>query len=214
MSPRSGRRPGGADTRAEILRAALRLFAERGYSDTTLREVGAAAAVDPALVVHYFASKERLFAQALQIPLEPDLVLRALQGGDPSQAGARVIRLFLSLWESPPTQEPLMAMLRSALTNAKARDLLRSFLGEAMVGPVAAALGGTAPELRATLVGSQLVGLAVARYMVPVEPLASADPDLVTGWIAPTLQRYLAGGPASPPGAGQGGRAGSPSKAE
>ena len=193
MSPRSGRRPGSEDTKAEILATARRLFAQRGYRETTLRDIGAAAGVDPSLISHYFQCKERLFSVALEVPLVPAEILDLLRNGDPSRAGERVIQFFLRLWEGPPTREPLLAMLRSAVSDDRARELLAGFLGAAVVEPVGTVLEGAERELRATLVGSQLVGLAVARYLLCIEPLASADPERVVTWIAPTLQGYLAG---------------------
>lgn len=193
MSPRLGRRPRGANTRAEILAAARRQFARRGYREVTLRAVAREAGVDVALVSHYFESKEGLFGATLELPLRSADVLERLREGDPAEAGERVLGLFLELWERPSSQDQLLAMLRSALTNQPAGERFRAFLQEAVVGPAASVIGGNEAELRATLVGSLLEGLAVARYLLKLEPLASAEPSQLTRLVAPALRAYLAG---------------------
>jgi hypothetical protein len=98
---------------------------------------------------------------------------------------------FLSLWEDEETREPLLTVLRSALTHDAAAESLREFVTEALVARVAALLATPDAALRATLMGSQLVGLAIGRYLLRIEPLASADADAVVTWVAPTLERYL-----------------------
>lgn len=193
MSPRPGRRPMGQDTRTQILEAARRQFGRLGYRAVTLRDVAREAGVDPALVSHYFESKERLFEVALELPLQAEEILGRLRQGEPAEAGERILGLFLELWEGPASREPLMVMLRSALTNERARDLLRGFLFEGVVAPAAALIGGEEAELRATLVGGHLLGLAVVRYLIEVEPVASATPSQLLRLVAPALQRYLAG---------------------
>jgi AcrR family transcriptional regulator len=191
MSTRRGRRTAGGDTRAEILAAARSMFAEGGYAAATLRAVARSAGVDPALILHHFGSKEGLFRAAMQVPIDPSVIAALITSGDRSVLGERLCAYFLRLWEDGATREPLLAMLRSALTNEVAADSLRGFVSEALVGRVATALDFPDAKLRATLMGSQLVGLAIARYLLRIEPLASADAATVTAWVAPTLQRYL-----------------------
>lgn len=191
MSTRRGRRVSGGDTRGEILTAARAMFAEGGYAATTLRAVALRAHVDPALILHHFGSKETLFRSAMDVPLDPAAIAAIIGDGNRDALGERVCMYFLGLWEEPATREPLLAMLRSALTNDAAADSLRGFLSEALVGRVALMLDVPDAALRATLVGSQLVGLAIDRYLLRLEPLASADTDTVVRWVAPTLQRYL-----------------------
>lgn len=191
MSPRRGRRRAGGDTRAEILAAARFMFAESGYAAATLRAVAQRAGVDPALILHHFGSKEALFRAAMQVPIDPSVIAALIGSADHGALGERLCMYFLELWEDGATREPLLAMLRSALTNAAAAESLRAFVTEALVGRVAMALDFPDAALRATLMGSQLVGLAIARYVLRIEPLASADADTVTAWVAPTLQRYL-----------------------
>ncbi len=191
MSARRGRRVAGSDTRAEILTAARVLFAEGGYAATTLRAVGLRAHVDPALILHHFGSKETLFRSAMDVPIHPAAVAAIIADGNRDLLGERLCRYFLGLWEEGSTREPLLAMLRSALTHDAAAGTLRGFVAEALVGRVALALDVPDAALRATLVGSQLVGLAIGRYLLQLEPLASADDATIVRWVAPTLQRYL-----------------------
>jgi AcrR family transcriptional regulator len=191
MTTRRGRRVAGGDTRAEILTAARALFAESGYTATTLRAVAMDAHVDPALILHHFGSKEALFRSAMHVSIDPAAIAALIGDGDRAALGERLCRYFLGLWEDGATREPLLAMLRSALTHDGAADSLRGFLTEALVGRVAMVLDVPDAALRATLVGSQLIGLAIVRYLLRIEPLASADAATVVHWVAPTLQRYL-----------------------
>jgi AcrR family transcriptional regulator len=191
MTTPRGRRVAGGDTRAEILIAARSMFANLGYTATTLRAVALLADVDPALILHHYGSKEALFRSAMRVPIDPDAIAAIIGTGDRNALGERLCVYFLGLWENDATREPLLAMLRSALTHDAARESLRGFVTEALVGRVAMLLDVPDAALRATLMGSQLVGLAIARYLLRVEPLASASTATVAAWVAPTLQRYL-----------------------
>jgi AcrR family transcriptional regulator len=188
---RSGRRHGESSARADILDAARVSFAERGYDRATIRDIAGRAAVDPALVIHYFRSKEALFGEALELPLQPrEVFARGIAAGR-EQLGVTIVRTFLEAWEPPENRVRLMAMLRSALTNEAAMGMIRDLLVREVFGPITAALGVPDAQLRATLVGSQLLGLAVMRYVGRIEPLASASIDELVTAIGPTLQRYL-----------------------
>jgi AcrR family transcriptional regulator len=190
---RRGRRTGGPDTREQVLEAARRRFGQQGYDATTVRQVAADAGVDPALVHYFFGTKSALFAAAVEYPVNPaELVAELVATGGTGDLGERLLRLFLRLWEGRDTS-PLFALIRSASDNEHAATALREFITREVVGRVARAIEADQPELRATLCGSQIVGLAMVRYVVRVEPLASADPEEVVAWIAPTLQRYLTG---------------------
>jgi AcrR family transcriptional regulator len=191
MTTRRGRRVAGGDTRAEILIAARSMFADLGYAATTLRAVALQADVDPALILHHYGSKEALFRSAMRVPIDPDAIAAIIGTGARSALGERLCVYFLGLWENEATRAPLLAMLRSALTHDAARESLRGFVTEALVGRVAMLLDVPDAALRATLMGSQLVGLAIARYLLRIEPLASANAATVAAWVAPTLQRYL-----------------------
>jgi AcrR family transcriptional regulator len=195
---RSGRRPGESLTREAILDAARLEFAELGYDRATIRGIGARAAVDPSLVLHYFGAKEQLFTAALQIPAEPGEVVRRVMREDAAHMGAAVVRTFLETWEPEESRAPLLAMIRSAMTNEVAMGLVREYLERRIYGPITQALGLPDAELRAALVGAQLIGLAMVRYIARIEPLASAGSETVVAALGPTVQRYLTGeiGPA------------------
>jgi len=189
---RGGRRPGESSTRADILEAARAAFAEHGYDRATIRDIAGRAGVDPALVIHYFGSKEALFIEALELPIRPSEVFARGMAAGRDRLGETIVRTFLEAWDAPETQLRLMAMLRSALTNEAAMGMIRDLLVREVFTPVTEALGVPDAQFRATLVGSQLVGLSVLRYIGRIEPLASASVDDLVAAIGPTIQRYLA----------------------
>ncbi len=191
MKRRSGRRRGESGAREDIAVAAARLFAERGFDRTSLRAIAAEAGVDPALVTHYFGSKQRLFVEVTELPLDPSLVVAQVMEGPREDAGRRLAHLILGVLESPEGRGRVTGLVRSAASEPEAAAMLRTLLETRLVGPVAAALGSDRAELRATLVGSQMVGLVMARYVVGVQPLASADADEIAAAIAPVVQYYL-----------------------
>ena len=188
--PRTGRRPGVTATRERILAAARERFADAGWDGTTIRAIAAEAAVDPALVLHYFGSKEGVFRAAIEFPLDPATVVPRLLAPGLDGLGERMVRFFIDVWDSPDGR-PLLSVIRSAVTSEQAAQLLREFISREVLGRVAAALEVDQPRLRASLAGSQLVGLAMIRYVVKLDPIASADPETLATWAGPTLQRYL-----------------------
>lgn len=189
---RPGRRPGETRTREAILAAARTQFAEKGPR-ATVREIAAAAEVDPALVIHFFGTKDDLFLEAMQWPFDVDEAVRGVVEGPRSRMGERLAQLFFSIWDDPERREPVIGLLRAATTSPQAAELLRELIGRRVLGQVASHLGGADARLRASLCGSQLVGIGIARYIVGLEPLASLDVDEVSQAVAPTLQRYLTG---------------------
>jgi len=199
---RSGRRPGESSAREDILAAAGTEFAEHGFDRATIRGIAGQAGVDPALVIHYFGSKDALFAEVLQLPVRPREVFTRAAAADSGRIGETVARAFLEAWEPPEQRVRLTAMLRSATTNETAMRILRELLVREVFAPMTETLAVPDGELRATLVGSQFVGLALMRYVGGVEPLASASIDELVAAIGPTVQRYLTGdlGPEPAPG--------------
>ena len=193
MSPRTGRRPGASDTRGQILDAARRRFAAEGYSAATIRSIATDAEVDAALVHHYFGTKAQLFTAALELPVDPGQVTSALLAGPTDEVGRRLVRTFLGVWDSPTGRHHMRALVRAAATEAEAARMLREFLIDGLLSPVAESLGGDRPRLRAGLVGSQMVGLAFLRYVVELDVLTDADHDAIEAALAPTVQRYLTG---------------------
>ena len=219
---RAGRRTGESGTREAILVAARAQFADRGYDGATIRAIAAAAVVDPALVHHFYGSKEQLFVAAMRLPVVPSEVLAAVfppGGRDPAVSlGVHMVRTFLGVWEHEDVRGPFLGLLRSALTSEQAAGMLREFVTEVILGPVAAASaagadeaapGQAGPEFRAALVASQMLGLALTRYVLALGPAAAASADDLAAAIGPTLDRYLAGD-IQPPGENQGGVPGLP----
>jgi AcrR family transcriptional regulator len=190
---RTGRRPGESGTRDAILEAARREFAQHGYDRATIRAVAGGAGVDPALVHYFFGTKAELFAAAMQLPINPAEAAEAMLAGEPERIGERLIGTFLAVWDYAPNRDVFLGLLRSAVTDEHAATLLREFAVRELFGRVAAALGTPDAELRASLVFSQIFGLAVARYILRVEPLASAPGQVVAAAVGPTVQRYLTG---------------------
>jgi AcrR family transcriptional regulator len=190
---RTGRRPGRSGTREAILEAARGAFAQVGYDRATIRDIAGAAGVDPALVHHYFSDKQGLFIAAMELPLDPERIVAAVTGGDPERSGERVASLLLLLWDNTETRNPLLALVRSAVSNENAARMLREFVAAAIFTRVARELGMADAPLRASLVASQIIGLAIGRYVVRIEPLASARREVLIAAVAPTIQRYLTG---------------------
>ena len=189
----TGRRPGESGARDDILAAARTEFAGSGYDRATIRGIAARADVDPALVHHYFGSKEQLFETAVELPVSPALFLPPILAGERARIGEEVTRRFLTVWEEPHNRPIFLAMLRSVLSNEQVADVVRRLLVKEIFGPIATALGVPDAELRATLAGSQFIGLALMRYVGRVEPLASADVSSLAAAVGPTIQRYLTG---------------------
>jgi AcrR family transcriptional regulator len=192
-TPRTGRRPGGGNTREEILVAARRLFAERGYQDATVRAIAAEAGVDAALVVHFFGSKSELLGEAVEWPFDPDAEMPKLLAEGRAHVGTQLARLFVRTWDDEGARNPILTLLRAATTEPRAAATLRAFMSLRLFTPLMERLGSDRPELRADLVMSQLVGLGLARYVLRLEPLASTGSRELVALTAPTLQRYLTG---------------------
>lgn len=196
-APRRRGRPARSDTdtgpgaRERILEAARNEFAARGYDKTSVRGIAKAAGVDPALVHHYFGTKDEVFGAAIELSFEPALVLPALLGGGQEGIGERLARYFISVWENPVSRAPLLAIMRSAVTNEAAAALLRKFVLRRLLERIAVELDVPDPTLRAELAASHMIGIAILRYVLKAEPLASVDTEEIVRMVAPTLQRYL-----------------------
>ncbi|HET6855526.1 MAG TPA: TetR family transcriptional regulator [Streptomyces sp.] len=188
--PRSGNTD-GPGARERILQAARDEFSERGYDKTSMRGIAKAAGVDAALVHHYFGTKDDVFVAAVEMSFEPALVLPAIIGQGTDGIGERLARYFIGVWENPVTRAPLLAIVRSALTNETAAKVLRTFVLRRLLERVAEEIDVPNPTFRAELAASHMVGIAMLRYVVKVEPMASVDTEEIVALVAPTLQRYL-----------------------
>ncbi|GAA2781619.1 TetR/AcrR family transcriptional regulator [Saccharopolyspora taberi] len=196
---RRGRRRSGEDTRAALVAAAREVFTEHGYSGATVRRIATRAGVDPAMVNHWFGGKEGLFSAAVSIPVNPSEIIPKLMEGDPQHLGERMVRQFVTVWDA---QEggAFMALMRGIATHEESVRILREFITSVVFGRMIKELGMNRPELRAALCGTQIVGLGMMRYVVRLEPLASADRETVVAAVAPNLQRYLTGDLSDVPG--------------
>lgn len=189
---RSGRRPGNQDTKSSILEAARRQFAEKGYDQASIRGIAGDAGVDPALVHHYFGTKEKLFLAAMNAPINPGELIPQALAGPRDQAGERLVRLVLRVWDSPAGAAAL-AMFRSAISNEWTARLLREFVITQILRKAVTEMIVDPDEapMRSNLVATQMAGLLMARYLLKLEPLASAGPEAIVAAIAPNVQRFL-----------------------
>ena len=189
---RTGRRPGVTHTRDDILVAARRLFSRNGYSDTSIRSIAREAGVDPALVHHYYHSKAEVFAAAVDDALRPSEMIGEDEP-EPDTLGESLVRRFLERIESAAAGDSLLAVLRSAVTHDEVAERLRAFLANELYARVEQAIRRPDSALRAALVGSALVGIALSRLVLKVEVLARADREAIVRAVGPTVQRYLTG---------------------
>jgi len=192
LATRSGRRPGNQDTKQSILEAARFAFAEKGFDKASIRAIAGEAQVDPALVHHYFGTKEKLFLASMNAPINPaELVPKALEGPR-EQAGERLVRLVLSIWDSPAGAAAI-GMFRSALSNEWTARLLREFVVTQVLRRAATELSMNEREapMRAALMATQMAGLITARYVLKIEPVASAPPETLVAALGPNVQRFL-----------------------
>ncbi len=192
---RPPRHPDQPDTRAAILEAARAEFAVKGFEGASLRAVARGAGVDASLVHHYFGTKEGLMIAALELPFDPrELVPQMLADGVDSLPD-RLARQFVTIWESEDERRPMLALIKAAVTSEAAADVVRTGWAQMIVEPLAIAMDTPDARLRAELVASQLVGLAMLRYVIAVEPLASADPEDVIARLAVTIRAALLDAP-------------------
>lgn len=188
---RRGRPRGGTDSRERILAAAVDEFGEQGYDGSTVRSIAGRAGVDSALVHHYFGTKADLFAEAVGIPLRPDIDVPGIVAGPREEVGERLVRYVLEAFERPEVRRRGVMLIRTALGSRVTSPLLAGFLSRELIGRIAKLLAVPDAELRATLVASQIAGLIVTRYVLALGPLAAADIGDLVHRVGPTVQRYL-----------------------
>lgn len=181
--------PKSERTRAAILKAAQELFAQLGYDRTTVRDIAARASIDPAMVMRYFGSKDELFARATAFDLQlPDLSkIRA------SQLGKTLIAHFLELWEGSLSTGGLTILLRASASNEDAAAKMRTIFGGQVVPMLAKVTPPAELPVRAGLVSSHILGLALCRYVLKVPPVVAMEREQIIRSVGPTLQRYIAG---------------------
>lgn len=192
MTPEHGRKRSADDARTRILAAARARFGQSGFEGATIRAIAAEAGYDPALVMRYFGSKEQLFA----VSIVSDLEILDLSSVSREQVGEVIVRGYLEQWEgSEGADRPIL--LRAAVTHPAARAQLEKRLTEQVVGPLIGALNPTESherhEQRAALLATQMLGLALCRYMLELPSVAGLSIDQLVRWITPTVDRYLFG---------------------
>jgi len=188
---RSGRRPGDSGTREAIATAALEQFARLGYERTTIRSIALQAGVDPALVMHYFGSKEQLFEASMDMSMGVPAVLDRLTSGDPGEIGHRLAVFLMTVMDDPVAGNVLIGRIRTGTTDPAAAELLRRLVVREMLLPLAERIGADHAEVRAGLVGSQVVGLVHTRWIVGIDSIVELSREQVVAAIGPTFQRYL-----------------------
>ena len=192
--PKVGRRPGNQDTRGQIIMAARQAFAEKGFAGASMRAIAAEAAVDPALIHHYFDSKQQLFLATVALPLElPEFVQKVAAGGR-DDLGERLVRTVLGVWDSE-LQPSLVAAIRTTLTDPALTRSVGEFLALEVIGQVLRR-DDLAPEeanRRAGLVASQILGLVIGRYVLRLPVLVNRQTDDLVAEVGPTVQRYVDG---------------------
>jgi AcrR family transcriptional regulator len=195
----AGRRPGNADTRGEIIEAAKRVFAAKGYDGASLRAVAREAEVDPALVHHYFDGKASLFVAAMALPFDPRTVAMHEHPGvaDPgSSVGSMVITGFLTMWDhAEGTGSSFASCVAGMAASTNVADAMREFVAERIweKTPVNEGESDEVTRQRRALVSSQLMGLAFIRYILRVPPISTTTPEEIARWAGPTLDRYMVG---------------------
>ena len=181
------RRARGQRTRQAILDAARDQFHRLGYDAASIRAIAAAAGIDPSMVMRYYGSKEGLFAAALDV----DLRLPDLGGVPPGERGHRLVEHFIARWEGDPADDVLVLLLRSAVTNETARARMIAVFADQLTASVAAVSGPGTATRRATLIASQMLGLALCRYVLALPAAVGAPADQLVADLGPTVQRYL-----------------------
>jgi len=187
-----GRRPGNDSSRSDIVEAARREFAERGFERATIRSIAVNAKVDPATIYHFFDDKNDLLAAALEFPVSDDMI-RLLIPTDGDVSATALLAGVLELWQEPEIAERLEALIRVAVTHPDAAAGVSSLLRKSVLGPLIDGIGGDDAELRAGLVGAQIAGLALFRLVMPFPPIANASIEELVEAVSPTIDRYLTG---------------------
>lgn len=189
-----GRRAGSPDTRSEILDAARVEFADNGYDRATIRAIATRAGVDPALIHHYFGTKGQLFAESVDIPGPTTGALRVVVAADREQLGRHLAETFFTVWEQEEARSALLGILRAAMGGEdQAVVAFRQFLTTALMEQIAPKIEGENRRLRALLMASQLVGVAMTRYVMKLEPIASTPIGEIVELVAPRIQSYVDG---------------------
>lgn len=181
--------PKSIRTREAIETAARDLFAINGFDRTTMRDIGARAGIDASMIIRYFGSKDALFAHVAM----PDLHLPDLSEADPAMIGETMVRHFLEQWEGERAGGGLPVLLRSAASNEEAAVRLRDIFRDQVFPAIARAGPAETAAIRAGLVASQILGLAMARYVLRLPPVVGMSSEFIVRTVGDTVQRYATG---------------------
>lgn len=189
---KKGRRPGASGARAQIAAAARRQFGERGYARTTIRSIATEARVDPALVIHYFGSKQRLLGEVVDLGFKAESIVASIVDGPVEERGSRLAHFVVDLLHDPGYGAAFTALLEAASREPQAAALWRERIRHDIFLPLARQLEMDHAELRAALAASQTFGLVITHHVLAMDALTALTDDDLAAHIAPTLQRYLA----------------------
>ena len=188
---RTGRRPGSPQTRHDIVLVARRSFGARGYDATSLRSIARQADVDPALLTHYFGTKDALFVAALEITLSPSTTFGGLERATVAEAARLIVRRYLALLDEEQTRDVVLGLVRSAVSSERAATMLREFLRQNVTSFLRPLIAHPDADLRASLLVAQLIGMAMLRHVVKADAVASASDEELVSHVAPVIETYL-----------------------
>jgi len=186
-----GRRSGNSDTKAQILKAAQMLFAEQGLDQTTMRQIAVKADVDPALIVHYFKTKKQLFVESVAPIIHSHqitLLSTALTEAHRELKGEKLAEALVDFILDDKIRPLLLGVVRSVTSDEYAVTVLKGLIENVLTNEIEKHISGANKKLRSELMGAQLIGLIIARYVIQVEPLASASRATLVAYLAPRLQ--------------------------
>jgi AcrR family transcriptional regulator len=188
---RTGRRPGSPQTREDILLVARRSFGARGYDATSLRSIARQADVDPALLIHYFGTKDALFVAALEVTMGQSAMFGGLATETVADAAQLIVRRYLVMLDHEQTRDVVLGLVRSAVSSERAATMLREFLSQNVTSFLRPLIAHPDAELRASLLVAQLIGIAMLRHVVKADAVASASNEDLVSRVAPVIEAYL-----------------------
>ncbi|MFY9331586.1 MAG: TetR family transcriptional regulator [Candidatus Nanopelagicales bacterium] len=179
------------DARAALVSAARGLFASRGYARTTLKGVAAAAGIAPEVARRYYDNKGDLFAAAMRLPTDPSTAVPTLLAPGLEGLGDRLVRFTLETLADPEVREDILGMVKAGGNAYSATRTFQEFIESGVVDRVVSAVGVPDARMRGALISSYLLGVATTRYVLKLEPLASASDEHVVRMVGPTLQALI-----------------------
>lgn len=195
-----------ADVGRAAAAAARAVLARAGYADTTLKTVAHAAGIAPDVLASLYRNREELLSAALQLPFDPAAAVPRLIGPGLEGMGERLVRAAMAIMQSDQMRSDIAYVGRVASEGASgsgagavtgvtdAVGLVRGafdYIQDTVVDRALESLGVPDARMRGALITSYLAGVMITRYVVKMEPLASASEDEVVALVAPLVQRTL-----------------------